>query len=1734
MTNNDFLDKCLLLDLETDGSKLYHIGAVYSGQVFERKGRFDTQTALKELDRFADGAEYVLGHNLLGHDLPVLESLAPNLTILQKPVVDTLYLSPLAFPENPYHRLVKDYKLVRDSINDPVADARLASLVFGDQCASFKIMGNANIDILSFYRYCFEENSRSSLQSRGLKDVFVALGASQITENVAFAIFQKYTHDRACETAVSMVSFKYLLHPDKRPALAYCLAWLTVAGHNSVLPPWVRHRFHDVIPVLRELRDVPCNSPACDWCQTVHNPAKQLQKFFGYPAYRPTPATDDGTSLQEAIVRFGMSDKPQLAILPTGGGKSLCYQIPALARNFRRGVLTIVISPLQALMKDQVDGLAAKTGTILSAAIYGMLTPPERGDVLERVRLGDIAILYVSPEQLRNKSLSDAISQREIGCWVFDEAHCLSKWGHDFRPDYLFAARFIREFAQKQQTPIPPIACFTATAKRDVMEEITDHFRRELGLELEVFEGGVERKNLSFEVQLIQGAERYERIHEIIADRLPRPEMGSVVVYAATRKETENIRDFLLKKGWSVEAYHAGMEVPEKRRVQDEFISGKTQVICATNAFGMGIDKENVRLVIHANIPGSLENYIQEAGRAGRDTMDAECVLLYSEQDIETQFQLGAMSQLNQHDISQILRGLRRAKRSKDNEIVITAGELLRDDQVHTGFTSEDQMADTKVKTAIAWLERAGLVERNQNNTRVFQGQPLVKNLEEAEQKIAALNLPNKQRKRWLAVLTALFNARKNEGMSADELAELPEFKAQPGETPEQRTVASDTKTVLRVLYEMTEAGLIKQGVMLNAFVRYKVSDHSRLRFDKVCSLEQAMLKLMQESEPDAEGWLDLSLRRLNQRLVDAGHESIPEVLRNLLKSLSFDGKGLAGNRGSLEFRYLGQDHYRVKLNRDWAALITTAERRRDVARVALDALYAKIPDNSAASAELMVNFSLDDISQALRGDLFLSGQIKDMLGAIDRALMFLHEQQVIILQQGLAVFRQAMTIRIVPEESKRRYSKGDFSPLEQHYRERIFQVHVMNEYAKLGLEKIQQAINLVSAYFTMDRTAFVQRYFSGRKDVIDRATSQASYHRIVDNLANPVQVAVVAAMPDENMLVLAGPGSGKTRVVAHRCAYLLRVKRAQPRSILILCFNRNAANTLRRRLLDLAGPDAKGVTVQTYHSLAMRLTGSSFAERAERKKVDTDDFKTVIPDAVRLLNGEADFAGLERDELRERLLAGYRYILVDEYQDIDQDQYQLISAIAGRTLGDPDSKLALLAVGDDDQNIYTFRGANVEFIRRFQTDYQAKTFFLVENYRSSAHIIAAPNSLIGHNHDRMKTEHAIRINKGRERLPAGGPWKDLDPVGQGRVQLLMVADAAHQAVALVDELTRLRQRNPSLNWSDCAVLARTREELAPIRALCEQRKIPIVWGIDREKTPPLYRIREVRQLLTELKSRHDELMTSANISSIIDELVGEKTNIWWDFLRGIIQDLRDEIGSNAQLPMGYFTEFVYEALAEQRREQSVGEGVFLSTVHSAKGMEYCHVLVPGGGWTRGKNRHEQEEERRVYYVALTRAKDTLCLFERADVPNPHTGLMNGDFLFRREPPCEQRPEEHVLRRKYDILGMEDLFLDFAGYKASDDQIHKRLSKLQAGDSLTALLKGDNIVLCDFQGLPVARLSKKTSDKWRNLLDCVEKITILAMVRRHSDDSGEEYRSRCQCEQWEVPVAEIIYTSPSS
>ena len=479
-----------------------------------------------------------------------------------------------------------------------------------------------------------------------------------------------------------------------------------------------------------------------------------------------------GDSLQRAVVLNGLRDVPLLAILPTGGGKSLCYQLPALVRHQRRGLLTVVISPLQALMKDQVDNLVRNTGTPFAAAIYGLLTPPERGEVIDRVRLGDIAILYLSPEQLRSRSVRSVLAQREIGCWVFDEAHCLSKWGHDFRPDYIYAARFIREFAHEQHQPLPPVACYTATAKPDVIEEIRDYFHGELKQTLQVFEGGVQRDNLNFEIWRVNASEKLERTLAIVQQHVSGDAPAGAIVYAATRKTTEAIRNYLVHQGVVAEAFHGGLESNAKRRIIEKFVEGQIPVICATNAFGMGIDKENIRLVLHYDIPGSLENYIQEAGRAGRDLQPATCILLYDPEDAETQFKLGSMSEIKKDEIQRILRCLKHGKRNRDNEIVITAQELLREEDLAGVFEKSDSASDTKIRTAVSWLERADFLQRNQNLTQVFQGRPLVHTIAEADPIIERLKLPALVQRLWRGILLTMFNAPGDRGLGADEVAE--------------------------------------------------------------------------------------------------------------------------------------------------------------------------------------------------------------------------------------------------------------------------------------------------------------------------------------------------------------------------------------------------------------------------------------------------------------------------------------------------------------------------------------------------------------------------------------------------------------------------------------------------------------------------------------------------------------------------------------------------------------------------------------------------------------------------------------------------------------------------------------------------------------------------------------------------------------------------------------------------
>ncbi|NOY75838.1 MAG: RecQ family ATP-dependent DNA helicase [Kiritimatiellaeota bacterium] len=1768
-------EKTLFIDIETTRSgRLLMVGALFRGEKYKSREIRGKSAAVEVLDEFAEftdaafaaGAKFVAGHNIIAHDIPLLAKTLPRDShVLAMPALDTLHLSPLAFPENPYHKLVKDYKLELDAIPpNPLRDCELSAMVLTDEIAVFADDLKFSKELLGFLGFALEP------VSRGFPLFFEELGADVVLAESAAAIFAENVAGFCCEPALRELtgeSADFAVDGAERAKFAFALAWLRVSGGNSIIPPWVFHNYADVEELLKRLRGIPCGGVEeggrCAYCSEIHNPRAQLRKYFGFDAFLPVPVSEDGGSLQERIVASAMSDKSLLAILPTGGGKSLCYQLPALVRNFRTGSLTVVISPLQALMKDQVDGLNERCEAFHepAALMSGMQTRPERGEAMRRARMGDAAILYVSPEQLRNKSFRKMIYSREVSCWVFDEAHCLSKWGHDFRPDYLYASRFIREFSAERGIRGPVVQCFTATAKRDVVDEIVSHFKSVLNLDLSFFDGGGERPNLNYEVQRVKAAEKWLRIRELLSDRLH--DDGAGIVFVSTRSHSEDVAAYLADSGFSAKAFHAGLPAPEKREIQDAFIAGDVKVIAATNAFGMGIDKENVRLVVHADIPGSLENYLQEAGRAGRDRAAADCVLLYDDNDVERQFQLSAGTRLTHKDVLEIFKALKRARRNKAGDVVITYGEILRDERTDASFDSIERNADTKVKTAVALLERGEFLERNENQTNVFQGRPLVSNMDEAWKKMEKLNLSPSKRARWGAVLISLMNAPVDGGLSADDLASLPEFMSRE-EGGGHASGQDDTISVMRVLDEMNEYGLIKSDLLMSAFVRYKTSNSSQATFAKLAALESRLLDMALEDAEGETNGLIIDTRALSERLKAEYDYSTPNLVKTLTGVIAKDGQRISDGRRIFEIRKLRPFVFRAEITGEWVELVELLKTRRRVAKLALDAIIAKIPAGTQASSEVLVDFAESEIFDMMASDMFVSAAVGNRRHeAVERALMRLHELRIVLLQKGLAVFRQAMTVRMNPEGRSRRFTKSSYQPLEEHYNERVFQIHVMNEYARTWGTKFRDALKMMDDYFKLEKGEFVRLYFPDREDVVSRATSSESYRKIVESLNNPAQSAIVAAPRDANMLVLAGPGSGKTKVVVHRCAYLLRVERVRASSILILCFNHNSSVMLRRRLRDLVGDDARGVVVRTYHGFAMALAGITLGEEIETAVADRKRFDGVIEKAIETLKGEGDLLALSPDESRSRLLGSFEHILVDEYQDVDELQYELISAIAGRTLDDPESRLAITAVGDDDQNIYTFRGSSVEYIRRFKNDYVAEVHYMVDNYRSTPAIIAASNRLISLNLRRMKIDREIRAvakrpDKKAEMTPGVDKASTMDfeyPVdaqsdveermvaensgyvkigaepslergfgesSDGKPQILNVIDDTSQAIAILRGIARLKRESSDLRFSDFAVFARTKAALAVVRSLLESESIPVSWTPTAQNFPPIYTIREVRAILELVSDLGEGESSVGALRREYDALFDYKNS--WTLLGHDVLDLLEIECGDAPVP-GFVLKDAARPIMTEVASAPPLDAVYLGTAHSAKGLEFERVFIIDD-WTDFSNSLEIEDERRLYYVAMTRAKRSLTMFDIAGVANPHVDALDANFAERREFLADWSGV--IPKYSYEIMGLQDFFLSFAGHTRRDSSTLDHLMSLSEGDKIFPVEKYGMIDLRDADGCPVARLSKKGLAKWGGVLKSgAAEITVKAIVERTKRGSDEEYREKCNHDVWEVPICEI-------
>ncbi|HHX57145.1 MAG TPA: DEAD/DEAH box helicase, partial [Clostridiales bacterium] len=500
-----------------------------------------------EFSKFISDSDYICGHNILAHDIKYIEHLVDESKDVF--IIDTLCLSPLLFPNRPYHALLKDDKLQVEELNNPLNDSIKAMELFFDEINAFEALNENLKQIYSallsewqqfygFFKYI------DFIQNSDIERIIIDEFSGKICDNVPLSSIIK----------------------NNPIELAYCLALISANDRFSITPPWVHRNFPAVENIMKLLRNTPCTG-GCTYCSSSLDVRIRLKSIFGYDEFRKY----NGEPLQEKAAESAVCNRSLLAIFPTGGGKSITFQLPALIAGETSRGLTIVISPLQSLMKDQVDNLVA-LGIADAVTVNGLLSPIERAEAFSRVESGLATILYISPESLRSKTILKLLLSRNVVRFVVDEAHCFSSWGQDFRVDYLYIGDFIKELQEmKNLSENIPVSCFTATAKQKVISDIRDYFKQKLNLDLELYATNATRSNLRYAVLYRESDdEKYTTLRDLIAQR-----NCPTIVYVSRTKRTFDIAQKLTEDGFSARPFNGKMESSEKIINQEAFIAGE-------------------------------------------------------------------------------------------------------------------------------------------------------------------------------------------------------------------------------------------------------------------------------------------------------------------------------------------------------------------------------------------------------------------------------------------------------------------------------------------------------------------------------------------------------------------------------------------------------------------------------------------------------------------------------------------------------------------------------------------------------------------------------------------------------------------------------------------------------------------------------------------------------------------------------------------------------------------------------------------------------------------------------------------------------------------------------------------------------------------------------------------------------------------------------------------------------
>ncbi len=1549
-------------EVGVDDNKIHDIGAVK-----ENAPDFHSASTA-DFCAFYSAANYLCGHNVIHHDLKFL---GDDFVSPRQKVIDTLYLSPLLFPKRPYHALLKDDKLQVEELNNPLSDSKKAQKLFFDEVNAFFSLSSKKKQIFCRLLYPYAE-------FEGFFD---------------YVNFRPYNSDIRNLITVEFMG-KICANADLQPLikhypreLAYALALIGAEDEFSITPPWLLRNFPKIENVIKYLRNTPCEN-GCTYCRENLNIHKSLKRIFGFNSFR----TYNGEPLQQKAAQAAVDGKSLLAVFPTGGGKSITFQLPALMAGKAVHGLTVVISPLQSLMKDQVDNLNA-LGITSAVTVNGLLDPIERANAYERIANGSATILYISPEQLRSKSIEKMLISRNIVRFVIDEAHCFSAWGQDFRVDYLYIGDFIRELQKKKTGKKPiPVSCFTATAKQKVISDICEYFKKKADLDLEIFASSASRENLHYVVLFKETEEeKYNTLRDLIAQK-----DCPTIVYVSRTRRTRLLAEKLTADGFPARPFNGQMESNDKIANQEAFIKNEVNVIVATSAFGMGVDKKDVRLVIHYDISDSLENYVQEAGRAGRDpSLQAECYVLFNNEDLDKHFILLNQSKLSIGEIQQVWKAIKDLTKLRST-VCCSPLEIAR----QAGWDDSVYEIETRVKTAISALENAGYVRRGHNVPHVYATSILAKDMREASFRIERSALfSDKQKTDAKRIIKSLISSRSIARAGNDDAESRIDYLAD--------TLGLNKDEVIDCVNLMRQENLLADMQDMSAYIYSSDTENkSKLTLERFAKLERFLLAQLTD-----EG-CDYSLKAINDNALKAGISfSTVKNLRTLLYFLTV--------KNYIRKEQDESTHcVTIVPAMDLSVLNAKFERRTELCKFILETLFSKTQPDDAGKEEKTVEFSLVELFNGYMAKPKIDPCFgKITLTDVEDALLYLSKIGALKIEGGFLVVYNGIEIRRLITDNKVRYKADDYKLLDEFYKMKIRQIHIVGEYANLMVRDYNTALEFVQDYFQMDFRKFIAKYFKGeRAKEIDRNITPEKYNRLFDELSD-IQSTIINDSDSKYIVVAAGPGSGKTRVLVHKLASLLLMEDVKHEQLLMLTFSRAAATEFKKRLTALIGNASKFVEIKTFHSYCFDLLG---------KIGNLEGAQDVVKNAADLIeNGEVEPGRITKSVL-----------VIDEAQDMDENEYRLVRALMSRN-----DDMRVIAVGDDDQNIYEFRGSNPKYMRALLEDMNAVKYEMTENFRSGASIVNLANRFAEKIERRMKSEPIIPV-----KADAG-------------IVLISHCKCPNMEIPAVRRLVEMRKEGST------AVLTNTNDEALQIMGLLLKNNVraKLIQSTDGFR---LSNLAEIRSFLNTIDAQLDTPVISDALWKKAKEKLRRDyaKSVCLEHCLRLVDDFECTYSVKYRSDLDEFiTESNYEDFYADENET-----VFVSTIHKSKGREFntVHLLL------NRCHAYKDEEKRRIY-VGLTRAKNALYVYCNSDV------LDNCDAGGAEEydDTIYPEPKELILQTTH-----KDVVLDY--FKSRKDLV----LSLQSGEKLninapylTAELNGRTV--------NIAKFSKSFSEKLNGLFE---------------------------------------------